>query len=200
MMSVGQVGVHITHHNHNSKIHPHLYQSPISILATNTMAPTETYRPAFPPSEKPSISYGLPFEVACAQHITSIFNSSRVYIIVSNSISKTDAFTRLEKTLEGKVVGVRKGIRPHTPYDDVLEVVRQVREVEADLIVTLGAGSLTDGAKVVAFVSSYFVRVLLSPIQSPSSVKSFSSVQVLNPVQSHSSLQSPFSLQLSFSL
>jgi alcohol dehydrogenase class IV len=47
---------------------------------------------------------------------------------------------------------VRKGIKPHTPWDDILEVVQDIREKQADIIVTLGAGSLTDGAKVISFV------------------------------------------------
>lgn len=49
-------------------------------------------------------------------------------------------------------MGVRYGIKPHTPWTDVLEIVKDVDEKRADLIVTLGAGSLTDGAKVISFV------------------------------------------------
>ncbi|CAG8975422.1 hypothetical protein HYALB_00010369 [Hymenoscyphus albidus] len=114
-------------------------------------APGENYRLAFPPSTKPHISTGIPFPAACAHHITNTFKASKVYIIVSNSISKTSNFTDLENALGDKVVGVRKGIKPHTPWDDVLEIVAEVREKGVDVIVTLGAGSLTDGAKVVAF-------------------------------------------------
>lgn len=50
-------------------------------------------------------------------------------------------------------MGVRRGIRPHTPWEEVLEIVEEVRGRGVEVIVTLGAGSLTDGAKVVAFVS-----------------------------------------------
>jgi hypothetical protein len=122
-------------------------------LFTFTMAArTEIYQPAFPPQKKPYISTGLPFPEACAKHITSTFKASSVYIIVSNSISKTETFTQLEQALEGKVVGVRKGIKPHTPWDDIVEIVNDIREKGADIVVTLGAGSLTDGAKVITFV------------------------------------------------
>jgi alcohol dehydrogenase class IV len=107
----------------------------------------ESYRPAFPPKIKPHLSIGLPFPEACAHHITNTFHASKVYIIVSNSISKTDNFTNLEKALGDKVVGVRKGIKPHTPWDDILEIVKDIQEKGVDIIVTLGAGSLTDGAK-----------------------------------------------------
>ncbi len=113
----------------------------------------ESYRPAFPPRTKPHISTGLPFPEACAHHITNTFHASRVYIIVSNSISKTENFTKLTDALGDKVVGVGKGIKPHTPWDDILEIVKDIEEKGVDIIVTLGAGSLTDGAKVITFVS-----------------------------------------------
>lgn len=123
----------------------------------------ESYEPAFPPKEKPYISIGLPFPEACAHHVSNTFNASKVYIIVSNSISKTDNFTKLKEALGDKVVGVRKGIKPHTPWDDVLEIVNEARTAKTDLIITLGAGSLTDGAKLVSFVSTVvFISTTLS--------------------------------------
>jgi alcohol dehydrogenase class IV len=112
----------------------------------------ETYRQAFPPRPKPHVSYGIPFPQACAHHITNTFHASKVYIIVSSSISKTDNFKRLQDALGDKVVGVRYGIKPHTPWDDVLKIVKDMRQKDADLIVTLGAGSLTDGAKLISWV------------------------------------------------
>lgn len=115
-------------------------------------APNETYIPAFPPKSKPYISTGIPFPEACAHHIKNTFHASKVYIIVSNSISKTSNFSSLQQLLSDQVVGVRYGIKPHTPWDDILEIVHDMRERSADIIVTLGAGSLTDGAKVITFV------------------------------------------------
>ncbi|TAQ90186.1 hypothetical protein B7494_g1483 [Chlorociboria aeruginascens] len=120
----------------------------------------ESYRPAFPPATKPYISTGLPFPEASAHHITNTFHASRVYVIVSSSISKTENFTVLEKALGDKIVGVRKGIKPHTPWDDILEIVKDIRERNGDLIITLGAGSLTDGAKVISFALANGVTTL----------------------------------------
>lgn len=45
-------------------------------------------------------------------------------------------------------------MQSHTLWSEVLEIVHDARRVEADLLLTLGAGSLTDGAKVVALVIS----------------------------------------------
>jgi alcohol dehydrogenase class IV len=112
----------------------------------------ESYKLAFPPKTKPHISTGLPFPAACAHHITNTFHASKVYVIVSNSISKTENFANLQQALGDKIVGVRRGIKPHTPWDDILEIVKDVQEKGANIIVTLGAGSLTDGAKVISFV------------------------------------------------
>ncbi|KAE8445288.1 hypothetical protein EG329_013526 [Mollisiaceae sp. DMI_Dod_QoI] len=111
----------------------------------------ESYRPAFPPAQKPFISTGLSFPEACAHHVENTFHASKVYIIVSNSISKTNNFTRLQNALGDKIVGVRKGIKPHTPWDDILEIVKDMGQKGAGLIITLGAGSLTDGAKIIKY-------------------------------------------------
>ena len=63
-------------------------------------ARNETYEPAFSAQAKPYISTGLPFTEACAHHIENTSHTSRVYIIVSSSISKTDdIITRLQKHL-----------------------------------------------------------------------------------------------------
>ena len=46
-------------------------------------------------------------------------------------------------------------MRPHVLMSEVLEVIEDVRRVDANVIVTLGGGSLIDGAKAIAFVSRY---------------------------------------------
>lgn len=112
----------------------------------------EQYFQAFPGSDRPYVSIGLPFEEACKKHAFSTFNAKKVYIIVSNSISKTDNFSKLKDALGDNVVGIRYGIRQHVPWTDVLEIAQELHDTQADLLVTLGAGSLTDGAKLAVFV------------------------------------------------
>ncbi|KAK3317118.1 hypothetical protein B0T19DRAFT_451840 [Cercophora scortea] len=96
----------------------------------------ETYFQALKP--KPFVSISLPFARACKHHATETFGAKRVYIIVSSSISKTSSFTVLKDALGDSVVGV----------------AADLRDLAADLIVTLGAGSLTDGAKVAALAAA----------------------------------------------
>lgn len=110
-------------------------------------APGETYVQAFSHKQKPYLSHGLTFEKACAHHAENTFKASRIYVVVSRSISKTEDFTTLKNALGDKIVGVRYGILPHTPWEDVFDIVKEIKTKDADLIITLGAGSISDGVK-----------------------------------------------------
>ncbi|KAJ4246876.1 hypothetical protein NW762_013428 [Fusarium torreyae] len=111
---------------------------------------TEVHYSAYQGRDTPRISYGLRFPDACLKHCTDTFRSSRAYIICSKSLSKsTDALDRLSSALGDRVEGVRIGISPHTPIAEVLEVVNEIRDRDIDCLITLGAGSLTDAAKLV---------------------------------------------------
>jgi alcohol dehydrogenase class IV len=111
---------------------------------------TEICRPAFEGSETPRISYGLRFTQATLLHCRDDFKSTRVYIICSKSLARnTDALDRLRNSLGDRIAGLRVGLDPHTPLEQVLEVLEDAKSRRIDCIVTLGAGSLTDGAKIV---------------------------------------------------
>ena len=120
----------------------------------------ETYRPAFAGDKSQDfasyISYGLTYPEACVKHISKTFHTARVYLLASGSLSRnTDAVDRLVHKLnhdlgERTVVGVKNGIRPHTYFSDVLDIVNKAKDCDADCLVTLGAGSLTDAAKVIS--------------------------------------------------
>ncbi|KAK8022417.1 hypothetical protein PG993_013184 [Apiospora rasikravindrae] len=113
--------------------------------------PQETHRPAFAGRDKPSVSYGLPFPLTLLHHAGSTFGATRLYVLCSASLARnTPHLTSLKDTLNSKVAGVRVGLQPHTRWSEVLEVVREARELDCDLLVTLGAGSLTDAAKIVS--------------------------------------------------
>lgn len=116
----------------------------------------ETVRTAFADRSLPLLSYGTPYPEATARHVRDTFHASRVYIICSGSLARsTDALQKLKKALGEKLVaGVRVGMKSHTLWSEVVEIIKDARAVEADLILTLGAGSLTDGAKIVALVCS----------------------------------------------
>ncbi|EHA19179.1 alcohol dehydrogenase [Aspergillus niger ATCC 1015] len=117
---------------------------------------TETLRPAFADRPRPLLSYGIPFSSSAAHHITDLFHASKIYILCSASLARdTDALDRLTRALgPDKIAGTRIGMQSHTLWSEVLEVVRDAQAVEADLLITLGGGSLTDAAKVVALAIS----------------------------------------------
>ncbi|PYI04906.1 putative Fe-containing alcohol dehydrogenase [Aspergillus sclerotiicarbonarius CBS 121057] len=117
---------------------------------------TETIRPAFTDRPRPLLSYGIPFPDAAAHHVNDLFHASRIYIICSRSLARnTDALDRLTTALgRDKVVGTRIGMQSHTLWSEVLEIVHEAKAAEVDLLITLGGGSLTDAAKVVALALS----------------------------------------------
>jgi maleylacetate reductase len=49
-----------------------------------------------------------------------------------------------------RLAGFATGIRPHTPRDDVVLAAGKARDAGADLIVTIGGGSITDAGKMAA--------------------------------------------------
>lgn len=132
----------------------------VSIINQFSTMTQETYRPAFARDKSQEfasyISYGLTYPEACVKHVSETFHAARVYILASGSLSRnTDAVDRLIHKLdqdlgERTVVGVKNGIRSHTYFSDVLDIVNKSKDCDADCLVTLGAGSLTDAAKVVS--------------------------------------------------
>lgn len=129
----------------------------------------EQYRPAFttepgtnlagiPISNlklpNPDLSSGLPYYEACSKHIRDTFHASKIYIVASKSLSSnTDKLDKLISAIgKDRVAGVRKGITPHTPWSEVLQITKECREAGVDCVATLGAGSITDGCKLVVLV------------------------------------------------
>ena len=140
------------------------------------MPDTETYKPAFdePPGTNlagipikglqlpsPYVSYGRPYQESCAKHIRETFHASKVYIIASGSLARNtdEVDTLIDAIGKDSVVGVRKGMTPHTPWSEILAITAECRAGQADCVVTLGAGSMTDGAKLVVLVRQHRAKV-----------------------------------------
>lgn len=141
----------------------------IQLLVLSTMTDVEVFEAAFSSSTGtnlagiqvihldlpgPSISSGLTYHVACAKHVKQTYNASRLFIIASGSLSQnTDKLNLLVEAL-GKVniVGLQKGVTSHSLWSEILSVTEKVRSKQADCVITLGAGSITDAAKLIVFV------------------------------------------------
>jgi alcohol dehydrogenase class IV len=112
------------------------------------------------------VSYGLPFPVAGAKHAEETFHAQRIFIIVSSTLaSTTSALDDLRTALGTKVVGVKSGLKAHTYFNDIIAIAEECRELNVDLIVTLGGGSLSDAAKMVSLVRT--ISLSLKTTQRP---------------------------------
>ncbi|KUJ13464.1 Dehydroquinate synthase-like protein [Mollisia scopiformis] len=119
------------------------------------MTAQETFRPTFPHATDnpyPRLTYGLPFYEACAKHLKETFHSQRPYIIASNTLSKkTNFLSQLQQALGDGLAGTWIGIKAHTPLDDLLPILEDMRTKNADSLITLGGGSLSDGGKAIIY-------------------------------------------------
>lgn len=75
----------------------------------------------------------------------------RVFVIASDSlVRQTDEVQRVQQALASRCAGVFSGIQPHVPRASVLAATGRARAADADLIVSIGGGSVTDASKIVA--------------------------------------------------
>ncbi|KAF8186141.1 hypothetical protein K438DRAFT_1723294 [Mycena galopus ATCC 62051] len=100
-----------------------------------------------------NISYGLSYIDACVQHAENVFHAQRILILSSATLARTTStLSDLEAALGGKIAFVKFGLRAHTYFSDILAIAEECRARNADLIITLGGGTLTDAAKLIALV------------------------------------------------
>jgi len=100
----------------------------------------------FPAME--SVVFGKPFVEALAQEVDRV-EARAVFILASGTLAReTDTVDRA--MLGNRLAGVCAKIGAHTPRTDVVVAANAAREAGCDLIVTLGGGSVTDAAKMVA--------------------------------------------------
>ncbi|KAL2813854.1 alcohol dehydrogenase [Aspergillus granulosus] len=116
----------------------------------------EITRPAFTDRSTPIISYGIPFLEAAAHHVVNTFQARRVYVICSRSLAQNTSILNdlslVLRTFSISMVGQRIGMKPHTLWSEVLDIAAEARSCEVDLFLTIGGGTLTDGAKAIVLV------------------------------------------------
>jgi maleylacetate reductase len=104
-----------------------------------------TYR--YPDMDR--VIYGRRFDEVLPQEVTRL-GAKRVLVLASRTLEReTDMVSRLRAALGQDLAAVRTGIGAHTPRTDVVSAANAARDLGADLIVTLGGGSITDAAKMV---------------------------------------------------
>jgi maleylacetate reductase len=76
--------------------------------------------------------------------------SNRAFLMVSGTLNRqTDEIQKIRQALGARCAGVFDAMPAHTPREAVIAAANAARDVKADLIVTVGGGSITDGAKAV---------------------------------------------------
>lgn len=121
------------------------------------------------------VLYGIPAAQAVADQ-ARLLGSERVFLMVSGTLNReTDEIEKIRKALGNRCAGVFDRMPPHTPRAAVIEAAEQARAVKADLIVTIGGGSITDGAKAVQLCLANDIRTpealdALLPVKEPDGV------------------------------
>ncbi len=101
----------------------------------------------FPPMDR--VVYGIPLAEALAEEIRQR-DSRAVYVMASGTLNReTDVVNNIRHVLGNRLAGVCAKIGAHTPRTDVVAAANEARAAKADLILTVGGGSVTDAAKMV---------------------------------------------------
>ena len=91
---------------------------------------------------------GVPTAEAVAEEAVNR-DAGKVFILASSHLNqKTDEIRRIEAALGKRHAATHDGIQPHAPRRDILKAADHARSVGADLVVTVGGGSVTDAGKI----------------------------------------------------
>ena len=95
------------------------------------------------------VVFGRPAANAIVEQ-TDRLHASSAFLMVSGTLNRqTDEIDKIRKVLGPRYAGTFDAMPPHTPREAVIAAANQARAADADLIVTVGGGSITDGAKAV---------------------------------------------------
>ncbi|MGE3944791.1 MAG: iron-containing alcohol dehydrogenase [Alphaproteobacteria bacterium] len=96
-----------------------------------------------------AVTFGKPVAETLAEEARRR-DAKRVFLMVSGTLNRTtDEIAKVCDALGNRFAGLFDRMPPHTPRQAVVEAAAVAREAKADLIATVGGGSITDGAKAV---------------------------------------------------
>ena len=105
-----------------------------------------------------AVRFGTPAAEALAEEARRL-DAQRVFLMVSGTLNReTDEIENVRRALGDRCAGTFDRMPPHTPRRAVIAAAGQAREAGADLIATIGGGSITDGAKVVQLCLANDIR------------------------------------------
>jgi maleylacetate reductase len=105
-----------------------------------------------------SVTFGRPAAEVVAEEARRV-DAERVFLMASGTLNRaTDEVAKVRRALGNRFAGLFDRMPPHTPRRGVVEAAAMAREAKADLIVTIGGGSVTDGAKAVQLCLANDIR------------------------------------------
>src|SRR5215467_13723849 len=108
--------------------------------------------------EMEAVVFGKPAAEAIAEEARRL-DAERVFLMVSGTLNRTtDEIDKVRRALGNRCAGVFDRMPPHTPRRAVIEAAAAARAAGADLIATIGGGSVTDGAKAVQLCLANDIR------------------------------------------
>ena len=106
------------------------------------------------------VVFGEPAAEAIVKQLDRL-HASRAFLMVSGTLRrKTDEIAKIERALGSRCLGVFDAMPQHTPREAVIAASEQARAGNADLIVTVGGGSITDGGKAVQLCLANNIRTV----------------------------------------
>ena len=134
-------------------------------------------------SKMEEVQFGKPAAETVAE-LVQRHQAERVFLMVSGTLNRETAeVEKLRRALGNHCVGTFDKMPAHSPRSAVIAAAEQARAAEADLIVTLGGGSITDGAKAVQLCLANDIRDIdaLDKVRPPATAKSSSVRQISVP-------------------
>ena len=81
---------------------------------------------------------------------TDRLGSKKVFLLVGGTLNReTEEVRKIEDALGSRFCGLYDKMPAHSPREAVIECANTARDAGADLLVTFGGGSVTDGGKAV---------------------------------------------------
>jgi maleylacetate reductase len=109
-------------------------------------------------SQMDEVLFGKPAAESIAEEARRL-GANRIFLMVSGTLRReTDEIGKISRILSDRCVGIFDNVPPHTPRRAVIAAAEQARDARADLIVTIGGGSVTDGGKAVQLCLANDVR------------------------------------------
>ena len=104
------------------------------------------------------VVFGRPASEALVEQLNRL-GTTRAFLMVSGTLNReTDEIENIRRALGSRCAGTFDAMPPHTPRAAVIAASEQARAANADLIVTIGGGSITDGAKAVQLCLANDIR------------------------------------------